>query len=342
MQSLSDIFNSSIQLGFDIATSLTIIGSLSYFVISMRKRAKEERVQRFDKQVRAVAAEQLRASIERLSELFIEEVIGQSTKFNRSFGLSSSENFEREIKKLQKDGQVKLAFNLLGSANSSIGEFYETLHKEKYNIVPVIDSIEDDSALVEQFNKQLDSINHAFNNQNRSAKALMGELITIAENISEYKTNHKLKNFQDFHKKADESDEFSKFMHSAASIFYDEDYLHWTPSFVSDEETEVLVDGIKNTTSINDMTEHCQNLFLNACVTLIKKLFDAPENLYVQVLYEASRQQNEANNACKEILINLSAILKYLLKTDNDHTSLIMLVERYKKEEYFGLDSTIR
>lgn len=45
---MESYFQVPIQLGFDIATSLTIIGSLTYFVISMRKRIREERQQRFD------------------------------------------------------------------------------------------------------------------------------------------------------------------------------------------------------------------------------------------------------------------------------------------------------
>ena len=173
------VFSSPIQLGFDIATSLTIIGSLFYFVITMRRRAREERSQRFDKQVRSTAAEQLSTSIDRLSALFIESVIGKSENFRRAFGLSSRDGLEKETEILKMDGRVEDAVKELEEASEAVGNFYEVLHREKYSIIPVIDSIEDNEKLVDQFNKQMSQIANAYNRLNTSAKPLIRHLVIM-------------------------------------------------------------------------------------------------------------------------------------------------------------------
>ena len=342
MPSVVDIFNSTIQVGFDIATSFTIIGSLAYFVISMRKRSKDERVQRFDKQVRSVAAEQLRVSTERLSKLFIEDVIGNSESLKRDLGVSKDNNFNREIRYLKKDGQLEKVMNGLEKANNAVGLFFEELHREKYNIIPVIDSIEDDSALVEQFNKQISNISAAYNEHFTSIKPLLHELISLADRIKRFQEEHNIQDFESLHTEGEKSGEWNEFTNLAASIFYDEAYLNWTKTFVDDEDMIALEQGVKNTSSLSEMDEKCKHLFLNGCYTLISKIFENPESMYAQVCFNATKQQSKSNTACKEVLINLSAILKYLLKSDSDDASLSTIVESYKSSKYFDLDNAIR
>ncbi len=336
------VFSQPIQLGFDIATSLTIIGSLSYFVFSMRRKAKEERIQRFDKQVRAVAADQLRVSLGKLSDLFIGSVIESSESFKRAFGLSSQSDLERETRRLKMEGQTELSIERLESANDAIGKFYEELHKEKYNIIPVIDSIEDNSELVEQFNVQLSKISEAFNNQNNSTRALLHELRQLAADIKAMNNELNCDTFEDFHKRTQEEGVFDTLMEKASRVFYDDDYLYWTKTFVSDGKESGFEHAVRNTSSLREMDEENRSIFIQSCAFLISKLLENKENIYAQVFFEASRKQSESNKACKDVLINLSAILKYLLKSDTDTTSLFAIVECYKNENYFDLESAIR
>lgn len=342
MDYLSYLFSSSIQFGFDIATSLTIIGSLFYFVISMRRRSREERSQRFDKQVRAVAAEQLRRSIDPLASIFIDSVIRHSEEFKKAFGLSDNKGLETERQRLRKEGRAELAIEKLDNASNAVGDFFEVLHKEKYNIIPVIDSIEDDEKLVEQFNQQMHKIAMAYNNLNQSVSPLIKTLMSLSNEIRSFCKDKEVSSYKEFHELTVEAEVFGSFLRHAGVIVYDEDYLFWTKSFIDDDLEAGFEDAVRDTSSLNEMTEEYRDIFIRICEAIVETAFEEPEKFYAQLFFAASERQKESNSECKEALINLSSILKYLLKSDHDSIKLSETIDQYKTDEYFNLSSSIR
>lgn len=86
------------------------------------------------------------------------------------------------------------------------------------------------------------------------------------------------------------------------------------------------------------MEEDDRGRFLNICVSLIGQLQRNPHRLFAQVLIVGRDRQEEANKSCKEVMVTLSAILKYLLMRDSDDTKLHELVATYKSAEYFDLE----
>lgn len=333
---MESYFQVPIQLGFDIATSLTIIGSLTYFVISMRKRIREERQQRFDKQVRGVAAEQLRTSISKLSDLFIHKLIAALAEYDSALRVNQNvSHLDREIEALKDPERFERVLELLSEMRAANGEFYEILSAERYNIIPVIDSIEDDSQLVREFLEQLFKIAAVHGEQGREIQLLIRELKDLSTQIEKLCAENNIASAEALI----QNDEVrGQLMPLAASVVYDEKYYHWTKSFIDDEEHEAFLHSISNTTSLAEMEESDRSRFINICVSLIGQLQRNPHRLFAQVLILGRDRQQDANKCCKEVMVTLSAILKYLLMRDSDDTKLHQLVATYKSAEYFDLE----
>lgn len=343
MSNLLDYFSVPVQLGFDIATSLTIIGSLMFFLYTMRKNIQNEKSERFDKQARAVAAEQLKNSNGALSELYINEVILHSEKLKRKINLSRESNFEREIRALSDPKKLDSALVTLNDAQNAVGDFYEKLHIEKFNIIPVIDSIEDNSDLVEQFNEQLDAIADSYNKQSGFTVALIKELKALKDVMDKISEEHSVLSKDDLIKLISNDEQvYSELRKHTMSIVLDLDYYEWTKSFVDNEEKELFKEALMFLDNDKELSEEMSDLISQTFQQLLFGTYDSAVKYYAQIFIIATKNQSEANRACKSVLATLSAILKYLLQKGNKTSNLHEIVQQYKGEGYFDIETKIR
>ncbi|MGI5310641.1 hypothetical protein [Rheinheimera sp. WS51] len=343
MSNLFGYFSVPVQLGFDIATSLTIIGSLMFFLYTMRNNIKNEKAERFDKQARAVAAEQLKSSNSALSDIYINEVILHSEKLKRTIRLSKESNFEREMRALSSPEKLDAALVALNNAQNAVGDFYEKLHVEKFNIIPVIDSIEDNSLLVEQFIEQLDRIADSYNKQSGFTVALINELKTLKEAMNQICKSNGIENKESFISLLSEKEEvFNLLRKYTMSIVLDVDYYDWTKSFVDEEDRALFKSALTALDNDEKLTEEMSNIISETFQQLLFGTYDSSTKYYAQIFFIATNNQKEANKSCKSVLATLSAILKYLLQKGGKDKNLNAILEQYKGENYFDIETKIR
>ncbi|MDT8879496.1 hypothetical protein RSO68_08445 [Halomonas saccharevitans] len=338
---INDFIDLPIQLGFDVATSLTIIGSLTYFVYTTKQRIDEERTQRFDKNARVVAAEQLKESIKELSKIFVNEVVdsGERTKSLSGYKNGQGEDLLSAMsQRLGRDGAFEKTKSELSYFNEKVGKFYELIQTHRYSVIPVLDSIEENSDLVRILKRNIASVADEYNKHNR-VEHLLHELKGLHELILDIMKDNDLKGFEEI---LDNDELERKLLTRAASIVYDEHYFKWTWSFLPDGKEDLFLHEIQTTSSLSEMSEEMRGVFLNCCFAISKSLLDDSKRECSKAVVVGISKQQESAKVCKEILVTLSAILKYLLAKDGSHQSIESLISDYRGSDYFSLDEEIR
>ncbi|WP_423186924.1 hypothetical protein ACO1PK_01510 [Alishewanella sp. d11] len=338
---MEEIIKLPIQLGFDLATSLTIIGSLFFVIFRIQRSIKSERSQRFDKQARSVAATQLQLSVDILAKIFVEKVIKTSEKVKSNLvrfnANPSTESLALDLKKDGRLAEVVLNFN---DSRASIKCFFEMLHSEKYKIIPVIDAIEDNIDLVATFNEQLHKVEYFHDKHITGISCLLEDIYNLTIAVGIAKNEH----FKTSIDNLDAVNESAITKH-VASIFFNPDYCYWVRNFVPEEDVSNLETLIKNYSSLKESPDELKSFYYTFCNTLVQSMFDDDNVKYKyfsQVIIRGLSKQDEMNKICKELLVTFSAILKYLLAKDSGSVKVSKIIELYKSESYFGLDKNLR
>lgn len=340
---IEEIFKFPVQLGFDVATSITIIGSLIYFVYTTKKRIDEERFQRFDKNARAVAAEQLKESIKEMSKVFIDDIVASYDKTTSISGLKSNpsqkdpqEAISEKIKKSDNLEDILLNINLF---NDNMGSFYELVQANRYTLIPVIDSIEEGSELVKVLKEQISNVISEYNKSNRGTSSLITELKNLSKIMDKLTESNNLKSFDEILENEEILNQLTPY---AVSIVSDEDYYDWLWRYLPEGKEESFLHAIKTSSSTSEMSDEMKEVFTNCCIIVLKSLFEDRHWVYAGVLEKGINAHLRNTAVCKEILVNLSAILKYLLAKDGSHQSINSLISEYESETHFALKKEIR
>lgn len=341
---MEEIIKLPIQLGFDVATSLTIIGSLFFVIYRIQRNIKSERNQRFDKQARSVAATQLQLSLDMLSNIFIEKVINYSEKTKNNLGrFNADPSIENLVLELKEEGRITEVASNLKDSRAAVKLFFEKLHSEKYKIIPVIDAIEDSSELVNKFNEQLYRVECFHDKHLKGISGLLFEINELSKTISVVKSEYSYMSSISFDNLCAVS--VSAITKHTTSIFFNSEYFYWVVGFIPDEFRFIFEKGIKHSLSLNESSDEIKNCYYIFCDSLVQSLLDDEDVKYKyfsQVVKQGVSKQNEMNKICKELLVTFSAILKYLLAKDSGSAKVSKIIEIYKTEEYFDLDKKSR
>ena len=168
-----------VQIGLDIATSLAILASAITFLLNQRHKSEQSKKQSLDNSVRTVAVEKRQDALHVLSRKFINDVVGKlhdpSNVIDAGDLAAIQQRFERR-NDLPADMLVRYE-----SASAGISSFIDEVHAYKYQIYPLLDTLENGRDEIESFRKALTDLTKLFNDINRSAAPLAKELIRTVE-----------------------------------------------------------------------------------------------------------------------------------------------------------------
>jgi len=311
-----------VQIGLDIATSLAIFASAITFLLNQRRKSEQSKKQSLDNSVRTVAVEKLQDALHVLSRKFINDVVGKLNYPSNVIGAGDlaaiQQRFERR-NDLPADMLVRYE-----SAGAGISSFIDEVHAYKYQIYPLLDTLENGRDEIESFRKALSDLTDLFNDINRSAAPLAKELIRTVE----FCKQHPLSDL-------DEAGQ-SQLMQMAASILKDRDYAYWVNSFIPDEHEAAYWDA-SDPGSHDAQAQALRNFLGNA--------YEQPERLLAQVFLRVHMRYQEGQTICKKFLVMLAAISHTLLRNQSgaaaDQTPS-QTAQRYASENYFALDKEVR
>lgn len=333
---------SSIQLGFDMATSLTIVGAAITWIIGQKKQAEAEKIRGINQHARSTGLKKVQDVLFEIEDKY-SILISKTQAFEKSIDLrvrwsNDTLDFTR-LNKAIRDDQNFLATSVdrLQDIREELGQFYELIQVRRYSLIPLLDAIKEGEKYIGVFKRNIDEVGEAYNKMGSSNVLLLKELHAMNTTLNNEYGDELI----------DVPDErintlFQKIAGNQAiikaikSILFDESYFYWVQAFVPTGKEEAFLEKVVVPTEIEDM-DLCSEVITNFIISLIKKNHE----LLSQVLVNASNSVMQARMECKDILIALSAISHKLVMDNNDET-LEHVIEKYDAEEYFGRDITIR
>jgi hypothetical protein len=333
---------SSIQLGFDMATSLTIVGAAITWVIGQRKQAEAEKIRGINQHARSTSLKKVQDVLFEIEDKY-SILISKTQDFEKSIDLrvrwsNDILDFSRLNKVIRDDRDfVVTSVDRLLKIREELGQFYELIQVRRYSLIPLLDAIKEGDKYIGVFKRNIDEVGEAYNKMGSGNVSLLKELHAMTTVLNDEYGDELIGMSAEltnalFQKIATNEE----IMKAIKSILFDESYFYWVQAFVPAGREDEFLEKVVVPTKIVDM-DLCSEVITNFILSLIKKNHE----LLSQVLVTASNSVMQARIECKDILIALSAI-SHKLVMDNNNETLEQVIGKYDAEEYFGRDITIR
>ena len=310
---------STVQLGVDVATSLAILASAITFLINQRLKARDTKRRQLDESVRAVTVDEFQSALGTLSKHYVERIVLHAEPLLNSV----SEGLDPLEQRLKADpARSGSLFEAITDTTTDIGGFISSISAYKYQIYPLLDSMEDGGLQIQEFRSSLAELIESYNSIGVSHSALYKEVCAL---VSFCKEN------------AFENADHGRLASLVASIIVDRDYSQWVNSFVPTGSEARYWECIKAGSFKDDQT-----LWTQVQSNVIGSFYGKPERMQAQVIYIAYGAISKARKQCKEFLINMAAINYWLIRKGGDEDSLLDVIQRYRSAEVFAVDTEIR
>lgn len=333
---------SSIQLGFDMATSLTIVGAAVTWIIGQKKQAEAEKIRGINQHARSTGLKKVQDVLFEIEDKY-SILISKTQAFEKNIDLrvrrtNGMLDFTRLNQTIKNDsGFLVVSADRLRDIREELGQFYELIQVRRYSLLPLLDAIKDGDKYIGVFKRNIDEVGEAYNKMGSDNLSLLKELNEVIVLLND-EYGDELIDLPDeligalFNKiTANE-----KIIKAINSIIFDKSYFYWVQAFTPAGEEERFLEKVVVPNKIEDMKLY-SDVITNFILSLIKKNHE----LLSQVLASSSNSVMQARMECKDILIALSAI-SHKLVMDNNDESLEQVIEKYDAEGYFGRDTTIR
>lgn len=333
---------SSIQLGFDMATSLTIVGAAVTWIIGQKKQAEAEKIRGINQHARSTGLKKVQDVLFEIEDKY-SVLISKTQAFEKNIDLrvrrtNGMLDFTRLNQTIKNDsGFLVVSADRLRDIREELGQFYELIQVRRYSLIPLLDAIKDGDKYIGVFKRNIDEVGEAYNKMGSDNLSLLKELNEVIVLLNDEYGDELI----------DVPDELigalfnkitanEKIIKAINSILFDKSYFYWVQAFTPTGEEERFLEKVVVPNKIEDMKLY-SDVITNFILSLIKKNHE----LLSQVLASSSNSVMQARMECKDILIALSAI-SHKLVMDNNDESLEQVIEKYDAEGYFGRDTTIR
>lgn len=333
---------SSIQLGFDMATSLTIVGAAVTWIIGQKKQAEAEKIRGINQHARSTGLKKVQDVLFEIEDKY-SILISKTQAFEKNIDLrvrrtNGMLDFTRLNQTIKNDsGFLVVSADRLRDIREELGQFYELIQVRRYSLIPLLDAIKDGDKYIGVFKRNIDEVGEAYNKMGSDNLSLLKELNEVIVLLNDEYGDEMI----------DLPDELigalfnkitanEKIIKAINSIIFDKSYFYWVQAFTPTGEEERFLEKVVVPNKIEDMKLY-SDVITNFILSLIKKNHE----LLSQVLASSSNSVMQARMECKDILIALSAI-SHKLVMDNNDESLEQVIDKYDAEGYFGRDTTIR
>lgn len=333
---------SSIQLGFDMATSLTIVGAAITWIINQKRQAEAEKVRGINQHARSTGLKKVQDVLFEIEDKY-SILISKTQEFERSIDLrvrwsNDTLDFSQLNKKIRGDRDFLVtSMERLKNIREELGQFYEVIQVRRYSLIPLLDAIKEGDKYIGVFKRNIDEVGEAYNKMEGGNLSLLKELHAMSTALNNEYGNELIdvpdERISALFQKIASNEEIIK---AIKSILFNETYFYWVQAFVPAGREEDFLEKVVVPTEIEDV-----DLFGKVLANFILSLIKKNHELLSQVLVKASNSVMQARIECKDILIALSAI-SHKLVMDNNNETLEQLIEKYDAEKYFGRDITIR
>ncbi|MGU9857403.1 hypothetical protein [Pseudomonas sp. LF245] len=312
----------NIQVGIDLATSVTILIAVGTF---WANSIKERKIGVADS-ARSTIIENINISITDMAKSFNSFVmLNTSIEKKIDIPLSQGAEYFAEYLKVEKKAAKEIV-ELFRKSISAMGEFYEKGEMLKYTIFPSLYSIGDESEAVNIIKKEISDVMDSYNESNRSYLSYLESVLALSAGLEQFR---------------DEGSDisYSKIANDLSRVVDDSDHFLFLKAFIKDEKVDSFKASIAK--SIADMTEDEKKIRVSLIETLLSLMEANPELVIAHALESLSFKLQENRTQCKEFLITLSAVSSKMQQRSGNF-SVKKAYEDLSSEKYFDTRGTIR
>ncbi|WP_028693933.1 hypothetical protein [Pseudomonas cremoricolorata] len=311
-----------VQVGIDLATSVTILIAAGTFWANARK---ERKIGVADS-ARSTIIDNINASITDMAQSFnafvrlstsIEDTINTPLRLGETY-----------LAARLKSGQLSAAEIIAQFSNSvtAMGEFYEKGEMLKYTIFPSLYSIGDEHEAVEIIKKEITDVMNSHNQCNSTHLSYLRSILALDSKIKALQA---------------EGIELSgsNIMSELCRVVDDSDHFPFLESFLKTEHEQLFQQSIAK--SITDMTDEEKNIRNTLLNTLLGMMISESETVIAYAFKRLSYKVQENRIQCKEFLVTLSAVSSKMQQRSSDFSIKQAYVD-LSSERYFDTKGTIR
>lgn len=312
----------NIQVGIDLATSVTILIAVGTF---WANAIKERKIGVADS-ARSTIMENINISITDMAKSFNSFVV-LSTSIDKKIDplLSLGGEFFAEYLKSEKL-LAKEIVELFGKSIHAMGEFYEKGEMLKYTIFPSLYSVGDEGEAVNIIKKEINDVMEAYNISNRTYFSYIESILELNAAIEKLSDDG-------------EDGSYSKIVKHVSRVVGDSDHFLFLKTFVKDEDVDCFQASIAK--SGGEMTEGEKKVHMSVVEALLSMMKISPEVVIAHALQFLSFKLQENRTQCKEFLITLSAVSSKMQQRSGNF-SIKQAYKDLSSEKYFDIQGTIR
>lgn len=319
-----------IQVGVDLATSITILAAGATWWVNKRNERKLGVID----SAKSTIIESINNAINETAKSFNEFVnftIVIEKKIDACWGNVSESGLDKmadAIKSHKLDAE-----DLIKSFNESLaamGSFYERCSTLRYTIYPSLYSLGDEMESVKLIEKEIDDVLVHYNT-GQCYLSYSRELLSLI---------NKVKISLESEPRDEVAQSISKeYSREILSICLDKDYIDLLLDFIPTKYEEAL--RLSLSKDISERNDDDRSVQLYMANIFIESLAKNPEKIIAQFLVNLRIKMQENRMQCKEFLVSLCAISSKMQQQSKDF-SISKAFQDLKGDDYFSTKKTIR
>ncbi|MBA1209396.1 hypothetical protein [Pseudomonas fulva] len=311
-----------VQVGIDLATSVTILIAAGTFWANARK---ERKIGVADS-ARSTIIDNINASITSMANSF-NSFVRLSTAIERKIDIPFKRGEDSFLKYIGEDKlSAEEVAKLFSESLTAMGEFYEKGEMLKYTIFPSLYSIGDEAEAVDIIRKEIDDVLHSYNISNSVYLSYFASILALRSKMESIKSR------SEAYSSSNVSGEISR-------VIDDADHFVFVRGFLRAEHEKDFESGLAK--NAGEMSEDEVNARMIAANIVLGLMDEKPEVILAHAFKMLSTKIQENRIQCKEFLVTLSAVSSKMQQRSSDF-SIKKAYADLSSERYFDTKGTIR
>jgi hypothetical protein len=334
-----------LQIGFDLATSATIVLSLYLYW----RQKKWEKTERLSEGLRLHAAGLVSETLDKCGSAFdsyiapaqtsVENVLRLRPEFQND-GVTlkplpqSDENFKRNLNLLARSAVFsEVLVKNAESFSEGVTLFENAIQSQKYKIYPLLKTMDASNKSLEQVLKHVKEIERLGEEARKCHAVLPNKLIELTNSIKEMGLSS-IEDLEDV--STSKPDEAATLMADAQVLVQERSFRGFMVNFAPRDQIDAFLAATEDWATISGTDE-----IIRTRNTLVGNLIDQPDRIKTAMFYYVYQAIVSTRMRCKLMLCELAAVHGFLM-IDGAQATIEEFSDQLKSEEMFDIKGSLK
>jgi hypothetical protein len=325
-----EIITPNIQLGFDIATSVTILVAAISWSLENRRNSKELQKNGIIEHARSTTLTKTLSIVEEFEDSFSGIVKSSQKCINGvQTGLKGQEAADELVLRIENNSlSIPKKIIEIDAFLSMTEEYYETIQKRRYSLLPILETLDENGDFRISIKESIVELGDLI----KSARWENLLMLSWLQDMSEHIIN---KNNETNHTDPTQFEVDTSLFNTANEFILNEDFSHFTRQCLHGEVKDEYTKMIDGKLKLN------KSLIMEVISQFLGELVAGHQHLRASALLNLCSDIMSVRVASKSILIKLSS-LAYVLLSRSSQSGVMSVVEKFESEEYFSKELHVR